>query len=48
MAALDLSAGAADPDAAPEEAGIKTRMSWSGFFEGWRDPRLLRPVIFGP
>lgn len=46
LAALDLSVGAADPDQAPEEAGIKTRLSWSGFFEGWRDPRLLRPVRF--
>jgi hypothetical protein len=48
MAALDISVGAADPDMAREEAGIKTRLSWSGFFEGWRDPRLLRPVVFGP
>jgi hypothetical protein len=48
MAALDLAVGAADPDQPAEEAGIKTRLSWSGFFEGWKDPRLLRPVIFGP
>jgi hypothetical protein len=48
MAALDIAFGAADPDQSPEEAGIKTRLSWSGFFEGWRDPRLLRPVQFGP
>lgn len=48
LAALDIAVGAADPDQTPDEAGIKTRLSWSGFFEGWRDPRLLRPVKFMP
>jgi len=46
--ALDLSVGAADPDQAPDEAHIKNRLSWSGFFEGWRHPNQLRPVQFTP
>jgi hypothetical protein len=46
--ALDLSVGASDPDVAKEEATIKNRLSWSGYFEGWRNPSHLKPVVFTP
>jgi hypothetical protein len=46
--ALDLSIGDADPDQAAADAHIKQRLSWSGFFEGWRHPNQLRPVVFTP
>jgi len=48
FAALDIGIGGADPDQAKDEAQIKTRLSWSGFFEGWQHPNLLRPVQFTP
>src|SRR5207249_648663 len=46
--ALDLSVGAADPDQAKDDAHIKNRLGWSGFFEGWRHPNQLRPIQFTP
>jgi Carboxypeptidase regulatory-like domain len=48
LSAMDISLGAADPDMAPEDAHVKLRLSWSGFFEGWQHPNLLVPIKFVP
>lgn len=48
LGALDISVGAADPEQSREDARLKNRLSWSGFFPNWQDPRVLKPVIFTP
>jgi hypothetical protein len=48
LGALDISLGAVDPDQPRDEAEVKLRMSWSGFFEGWHRPNQLVPVKFTP
>jgi hypothetical protein len=48
LSAIDISIDGADPDLPREEAALKNRLSWSGFFTNWQDPRVLRPVKFCP
>lgn len=48
LGALDISVGAADPEQSREDARLKNRLSWSGFFPNWQDPRVLKPVVFTP
>jgi hypothetical protein len=48
LGALDISVGAVDPDQSREDARLKNRLSWTGFFPNWQDPRILKPVTFTP
>jgi hypothetical protein len=48
LGAIDLSINGSDPDRPREKAALKNRLSWSGFFLNFRDPRVLRPAQFCP
>jgi hypothetical protein len=48
LGAMDISLGAADPDMPKDQAEVKLRLSWSGFFEGWQHPDQMVPIKFTP
>jgi hypothetical protein len=48
LSAMDISLGEADPDMPADQAHVKLRLSWSGFFEGWQHPDQMVPIKFTP